>query len=586
MAQIKIQNRAGMRKRSGSSWLLALLLLALSVSTGTAKKFYADDPLWREPPPRRVETAKFRSLSDYYEFLVYPFAPPGELNGRKPKGSREELHYPAQGVNTLGEVPDGSWYENRNYYRRMSKEEIQAGPGRVGPPAITGSWRVISAKNEGVTPGFTIEDENKRRYLLKFDPLDSNEMATAADTLVAKLFYALGYHVPENHVVHFTRNQLLIDPKTKFRGPDGKSRAMTERDVTEILLRVPKDADGRYRGSVSLYLPGIPLGPHRYFGTRRDDPNDVVPHEHRRDQRGLWVHCAWLGHDDSRAVNSLDMLHEENGLRYVKHYLIDFGSTLGSASVRPNSPRSGNYLFSWREVAAQTFTFGLNVPGWARAKYPHFPSVGRFEWKTFDPLTWRPEYLNPAFENALPDDAFWAAKQVMAIRDEQIRWAVETGEYSDPAAAAWVVECLIQRRDKVGRAFFAQVLPLDRFRVENGALRFDDLGAQYGHYPAREYRAEWARFDNHSEQAFPITGSRGLQLPPETTSEPPGAFLVARLFGDDAEKDIRVYLRRDAAGWQVTGIERGWVGKSKLRFADTHPPHLSQRGKNSAAGKE
>ncbi len=562
--------------------LIAVLavLFGLGVGAAGARKFYADDPLWREPAPRPVQEVKFRQLSDYYEFLVYPFAPPGERNGRKPKGASEVFHYEAQGVNTLGEVPDGSWYENRNYFRAMSKEEIQTGPGTIGPPATHAPWRIVSAKNEGVTPGFTIVDGNNRRYLLKFDPLEHKEMATAADTLVSRLFHALGYHVPENYVVHLSRDQLSIDPKTKYKGPDGKSRAMTERDATEILLKVPKDRDGRYRGSVSLYLPGVPLGPHRYFGTRADDPNDIVPHEHRRDQRGLWVHCAWLGHDDSRAINSLDMLHEEDGRKFVKHYLIDFGSTLGSASVRPNSPRSGNYLFSWREVAGQLFTFGLNVPRWARAEYPNFSSVGRFEWKTFDPSTWQPEYHNPAFANALPDDTFWAAKQVMALSDQQIQWAVDTGEYSNPAAAAWVTECLIQRRDKIGRAFFAMVLPLDRFRIDNRTLTFDDLGVKHGHYPPRSYRAEWARFNNATAELTPLEGVTGLELPAIAATMQTGGFLSARLYGDDAEKDIRVYLRKQTAVWQVVGIERGWKGKSKLRFAGSRPAYLTQQRAN------
>lgn len=551
--------------------LLAAVLGIAIVAPMPGQKFYPDDPLWREPAPRNVADATFRSLSDYYEFLVYPFAPPGDLNGKKSKDTKARLFYPAEAVNSLGEVPDNSWYENRNYFHPMSKEEIQNGPGAANAPSTQGKWRVISAKNEGVTPGFTIQDAAGRRYLLKFDPLEYNELATAADTLVSKLFFALGYFVPENYIVEFDREQLEIDPKTKFKGPDGVSRAMTNRDVTTILLKVPKSPDGRYRGSASLYLAGRPLGPHRYFGTRRDDPNDIYPHEHRRDQRGLWVACAWVGHDDSRDINSLDMLVEENGRRFVKHYLIDFGSTLGSASNRPNSPRSGNYLFSWNEVASQFFTFGLNVPEWARAKYPNYPSVGRFEWKTFNPETWQPEYINPAFHNALPDDAFWAAKQVMAVTDDQIRWAVETGKYSDAAARDWVVECLIQRRNKIGRAFFVKVLPLDRFRVEGDVLSFDDLGAKYGHYPARTYRATWSEFDNSSGKSTPIAGAAGLTLPEGSRGAASGAYLVARLFADTEEKDIRVTIRRESTGWKVVGIDRGWVGKSTLKFSSSTP---------------
>jgi hypothetical protein len=192
--------------------------------------------------------------------------------------------------------------------------------------------------------------------------------------------------------------------------------------------------------------------------------------------------------------------------------------------------------------------------------------VGLFEWKTFDPETWRPEYINPAFHNALPDDTFWAAKQVMAITDDQIRWAVETGEYSNPAAREWVVECLIQRRNKIGRTFFAKVLPLDRFRVEANTLAFEDLGAKHGLYPARRYQPTWASFQNQTGARMPVAGD-SLSLPEAAVSAAPGSYFVARLVGDHDEIDIHVTIRKDGSAWKVVGIERGWVGKSKLRFA-------------------
>ncbi len=566
-------HRAGRHAKIHGLILILAVLVIPSSANLTNLKFFPDDPLWKEPAPRNVESVSFRKLSDYYEFVIYPLAPPGQLNGRKPDGGKEPVYYRAQAVNTLGEVPANNWYQNRNYYHPMSREEIKAGPGASNAPSPDGKWRVIAAKNEGVTPGFTIQDSAGRTYLLKFDPLENNEMATAADTIGSKLFYALGYFVPENYIVAFHREQLEIDPKAKFKGPDGKARTMSARDVTSILLKVPQLSDGRYRGSASFYIAGKPVGPHRYFGTRSDDPNDIFRHEHRRDQRGLWVFCAWLGHDDSRGVNTHDTLVNENGVQFIKHYLIDFGSALGSASERPNSPRSGNYLFSWDEVAGQIFTFGLNVPKWARARYPHYPSVGLFEWKTFDPETWRPEYINPAFHNALPDDTFWAAKQVMAITDDQIRWAVETGEYSDAAARDWVVECLIHRRDKIGQTFFGKVLPLDRFRVEGDALSFDDLGAQHNLYPTRSYQATWAAFNNQSGtttplSATPSSGASTLTLPDAVRSAIPGNYFVARIVGDNQEKDIHVTIRREASGWKVVGIERGWVGKSRLNFID------------------
>src|SRR5690606_37826309 len=117
--------------------------------------------------------------------------------------------------------------------------------------------------------------------------------------------------------------------------------------------------------------------------------------------RGLYVFCSWLGHDDSRSINTLDMLAEdENGTPFVKHHLIDFGSLLGSASEEPNSPRGGNqYLMEFDKAAAQIFSLGLYIPKWYRWKYKNHPSIGRFEWEIYEPDNWVPEYRNPAFSN-------------------------------------------------------------------------------------------------------------------------------------------------------------------------------------------
>ena len=47
--------------------------------------------------------------------------------------------------------------------------------------------------------------------------------------------------------------------------------------------------DGRYRVLASEALPGKPKGPFSHIGIRRDDPNNLTSHEHRRELRGLRV---------------------------------------------------------------------------------------------------------------------------------------------------------------------------------------------------------------------------------------------------------------------------------------------------------
>jgi hypothetical protein len=531
---------------------LAVPLVALLIAPLPARKFHPDDPLPREPKPRDASKAIKRKISDYYDFAIQTFGSPGEQIPKLKK------IIPAQGANTLGEPMDGAWYQKRHYYKTMSIEELVRGPGNTNAPSTAGSWTVVKAKSEGVTPGFEFVDANKRRYVLKFDPLNWPEIATAPDVLVSKFFHALGYHVPENYIVEFVPEQLELGADVELMDSRGRARRMRNRDLIHLLNNVPKNANGKYRGGASFYLAGKPVGPYKYFGTRRDDPNDYIRHEHRRELRGLSVFCACLGHDDSRSINSQDMMVTEDGVSYLKHHLIDFGSTLGSASNGPNTPRSGfEYVFEKGPAIKQFFTLGLLVPDWARAKYPDYKGVGRFESEKFNAAEWAAEYPNPAFTNRLPDDAFWAAKQVMAFNDEQIRAIVKTGQFSDPRAEKWIADCLIQRRDKIGRAFFAKVLPLDRFAVRDGRLTFDNLAVQhkFGAAPA-EYRTSWFVFDNEAERKTPISGASSLTVP--TSSVGDGGYLAAEIHAGDPKLAVTVYLRKRGPRMEVVGIERGY----------------------------
>ena len=83
-------------------------------------------------------------------------------------------------------------------------------------------------------------------------------------------------------------------------------------------------------------LPGRILGGFKYYGTRPDDPNDVIPHEHRRELRALKVFGAWTNLVDMKALNTMDTLITENGRARVRHYLLDVGSTFG---IGANGPR-------------------------------------------------------------------------------------------------------------------------------------------------------------------------------------------------------------------------------------------------------
>lgn len=534
-------------------WLQRTLLLALALPLAlSARKFYVDDPLWQMPPPLDSEVVISRDLSDFYDYFLYTFTNPAETHEDAPGG-----FIPAGGVNTLGEVPDSEWFTNRIGHREMSVEQILRGPGNDRPPA-KGAWTIVSAKTEGLTPGFMIKDRTGERYLLKFDPKKHPEMASSADFLGAKFFHALGYNTPQNYIVEFNPKDLEIAEGVMMVGEAGREVQMTNFDVLQILERVPQRRDGSIRALASRLLPGKPIGGFRYHGTRSDDPNDLVRHEHRRDLRGLYVFASWLAHDDSRSINTLDMLVKEDGKQFVRHHLIDFGSLLGSASEEPNSPRGGNeYVYDFPRAITQIVTLGFYVPVWYRWNYKDYPSVGRFEHEFYEPDEWVPEYKNPAFDNRLPDDTYWAAKKVMAFSDEAIRALVDAAGYSNPEAKEWVITCLLERRDKVGSEYFGRVLPLDDFEVESDRLVWEHLGAKYGLSEAPEIEASWSRFDNNAETHQPIEGS-GPTLPAAARGSAEGAYFAARLSGPDPAKTVTVFLRKQPQGWLVVGIDRTW----------------------------
>ena len=159
---------------------------------------------------------------------------------------------------------------------------------------------------------------------------------------------------------------------------NGKRRRLRQRDLDLVFDRAARLPNGRYRVLVSKFAPGRPIGNFRYYGTRPDDPNDIVAHEHRRELRAARVFAAWLNHDDSRGINSLDMVETTDGRAWVKHYMFDFGSILGSGTVYAQRHRAGNeYIFEQRPGWLTLLTLGLYVRPWMTIDYPDVPGLGR-----------------------------------------------------------------------------------------------------------------------------------------------------------------------------------------------------------------
>jgi hypothetical protein len=344
-----------------------------------------------------------------------------------------------------------TWWQPRLGYHPVSIEQMLRGPGPGTGPAA-GPWRVVRAKTQGVSKGFQIVDSGKTRFAIKFDPPRFLEMATGADVVVSKLYWAAGYNVPDNSIVVFKRSDLVVDAKASITNAAGKKIPMTEAFLDQLLEGVPRYPDGTYRAVASRFLSGEPLGEWEYHGLRDDEPEDRVPHEHRREIRGLWAINAWLNHTDCSARNTIDMWVTDGGRSFVRHHLIDFSGCLGSGSIDKQSPRNGHdNLFDYGAIAVALSTLGLHRPGWEDAEDPNLPSVGFIDSKTFEPATWKPFLPNPAFDERTDRDVAWGVHVVEAFTDDHIRAAVAQGKYRDPRAEEYLVRILIERRDKLVR---------------------------------------------------------------------------------------------------------------------------------------
>ena len=546
----------------GTAALLALLGFAVAgaaapMSAQQQPKFYPDDPLAREPETQDASGAQEWDVGLAADLLLNLFTVQGDT----------ATDVRAQNINTIDEVPDSSWFTNRIYAAPVTADEIARGPNTTGGPA-PGRWMLIRPKSSGVSPGFTVRDEQGEVWFITFDGEKNPVAPTAAIMVATKLFWALGYNQIESHLTTIRPEDVTIAETETIRR-HGKRRPFTRKDLDAVFRRAARSPDGSYRAVAGRAVPGRVIGPFRYHGTRPDDPNDIVPHEHRRELRALQVFGAWTNLVDMKAGNTLDTVITRNGRGIVRHYLQDVGSTFGTGALAPRDGDEGHeFLYEGRPLVRRLLTLGFFVLPWQTMRYVEHPEIGRFDGDHFDPEDWRPRVPVAALRHARPDDTFWAALRVTAFSDEGIRAAVQAGGYTDPAAEQLLADVLIKRRDTIGRVYFAGVNPLVRFALdEGGALTFENpaLTGPAGNAAPKGYQAAWHQFDNQSRASEPIgavtTSTTARLQAPADLPRSEGAFVRVSVSAVEPPHaawsvPVDVYFRRDPGKWTLVGLER------------------------------
>jgi hypothetical protein len=449
-----------------------------------------------------------------------------------------ELHPPtrALGINALDEVPDSTWFTNRIGTRDLTPEQLAAGPNAIGSPEEHKPWTIVSTKTGGAEIGFIIKDARGEKFVLKFDTQKFPEQETGAHTIVEHILWACGYNVTDDYIVHFRDEDLLLgkDAYVKDSATSPK-RPLDRAELARRLSMIQRDPDGSVRALASYWLAGKPLGGHPAEGVRDDDPNDRIPHELRRDLRGLYVFAAWLDHGDIQESNFADVWTQDPAdehRHYVVHYLLDFGKSLGVFATTGADPRRGyEYWFDPAAVLRSLVTLGLWHRPWEGRDLAPSPGAGAYD-ANFDPGDWRPTsaaYI--PFTTRDRYDGFWAAKIMMRFTRAQLHAIVETAQYRDRRTTEYLTNMLVARQRKTGAYWFSRVNPLDRFTMKDDAVCFDDLALRHG-FTAEPTTYTVATFDRHGQPIgsldVPATGDRTCTQH-LTLASAPDAYTIVEL---------------------------------------------------------
>lgn len=538
----------------------------------------------REPLLEDADQQPFHSVpEEYYSPFAWDgadqmvFRPVARFFAVDPAG-------PALNVNALDEVPDSSWFENRLGARTMTPEEITRGACTdklLDPSLPDGSWMIDKGKDNGANPGFRVKIPDVGKFMLKSDPETEPDRATGATAIASRIYHAVGYHSACDTVVHFRPALLKLKPGLTVTNNEGVTRPLDQALLDRTLGRAAKRA-GMIRMVASSWLDGKPIGPFRYEGTRDDDPNDVVPHEDRRELRGGRLLAAWLNHFDSREQNTLDLFvpldqDREGGPGYVRHHMIDFGDCFGSVWDSDGiSRRLGHAsVFDFNYVAEDFLSLGAIERPWERAQRTG-GVFNYFSARDFDPEAWRGEYPNPAFARMTEADGAWMARILARFDNALVAAAVTVGKY-DPDSERYLIETLIQRRDAILKRYLGRLSPLADVHVNRDLVCAVDLARRAHIVPNERVTFRAVAYRGADAVADRPLGFADVQAPRVCTALPHGRFALS-LRDDDVERyvivdinngyapgPLRVHLYDLGAerGFHLAGIERPATNTSR-----------------------
>jgi hypothetical protein len=482
--------------------LLSLLVSGVAACGAAERRFALRDPLRVDTDLRSVSLPCRRAPNekdkDHVSCAPEPYVSPLIWDGADNLVFRPfaelwafQATHEAVNVNSFDEVPDSAWFTNRLGLHPMDADELLRSactPSQLLLDTMNvpdGSWVIDKGKQNGATPGFRIKIAGKGKYLLKSDdPVP--ERPSAAAVIGADAYHAAGFNFSCEQVVYVKASVFKLTPGLTTIDNTERVRAFDEKALEALLKKVTHR--GEYlRFQASAWLDGSLIGPFRYEKTRGDDPNDVIPHEDRRELRGARVLAAWLDHFDSREQNSMDAWmadrkdQPDSSPGHVIHYYLDTSDCLGSEwDWEVISRRLGHsYVFDWGDVGRDFITLGIPLRPWDTAvRAPGQKMFGFFNADNFVPDQWKNEYPNPAFSRMTERDGAWMARILSGMTPELVTALASAGQFADPANTAYLAQVLEGRLVKILDRYLTRLSPIADVHVEDGALCGTDLAAR------------------------------------------------------------------------------------------------------------
>lgn len=478
--------------------LLAIVAVALTsaarpaAADAGAPRWFADRPVaWHEHDDTDVQAPP---EANHLQEVRTALAVRDSLANEADRVLSLEGKTPAQDVNALDEVPCSTWFCARNHLRPMTAGEIAAGPPAAVPPRLP--LTVVKGKDGGAASGYQVRDTDGRRYMLKFDPTGHPGMASAGEMIGNRVFHAAGYNVPGAFLLDLRPDDLRLDPGATVLLFGVERRPLTDARVQAGLADVARDGHGRIRAVAIPWIAGKALGGFDMLGVRPGDPNDRIPHEHRRSLRATWILFAWLSVCDPSSVNTIDSYVNEAGRRFVRHHVFDFGCAFGSSTTALKGPHEDReYVIEVGRTLRALFSLGFyrrafqdQRDDWA-ADVARHPSIGYYPAEGFDPDRYRGQFKLPPAMRLTDRDAYWGAKLVTSFDDAQIAALARTARLPDGETET-LARALRVRRDIIGRRYLRAVAAVENPSMfpDGGRVCFEDLAIARGYAQPTEVR--------------------------------------------------------------------------------------------------